>query len=106
MRGAYQAAGPTGNSRASRLLPGWGASSRLGSSRGARLPSNMTGPVDRRSRPAASCVGQQVLRRRPLPPVVATLGLLALETSTCALRAQEVGPSREELASSVHHRPL
>ena len=38
--------------------------------------------------------------------MTATLGLLALGTVSSALRAQEVGPSREELASSVHRRPI
>jgi hypothetical protein len=38
--------------------------------------------------------------------VVCTLGLLALEAAPRPLQAQEVGPSREELASGVHHRPI
>ena len=33
-------------------------------------------------------------------------GLLALAANSRELRAQEVGPSREELASGVHHRPI
>jgi hypothetical protein len=34
------------------------------------------------------------------------VGLVALAASAREARAQEVGPSREELASSVHHRPI
>ena len=38
--------------------------------------------------------------------MVSLVGLLALAAAPRELRAQEVGPSREELASSVHHRPI
>ncbi|HTB73975.1 MAG TPA: hypothetical protein VK762_12060 [Polyangiaceae bacterium] len=43
---------------------------------------------------------------RPLPLVIAILGFVALEAAPRELWAQEVGPSREELASGVHHRPF
>lgn len=38
--------------------------------------------------------------------MMAVLGFFALEAAPRELRAQEVGPSREELASGVHHHPL
>jgi hypothetical protein len=38
--------------------------------------------------------------------MVSLVGLLALAATPRELRAQEVGPSREELASGVHHRPI
>jgi hypothetical protein len=38
--------------------------------------------------------------------MVSLVGLLALAATPRELRAQEVGPSREELASGAHHRPI
>ncbi len=62
----------------------------------------LTGDLGRRH-PAG---GQEVFHRRPLPLAVSFSGLLALVGAPCELWAQEVGPSREELASAVHHRPI
>jgi hypothetical protein len=49
--------------------------------------------------------GHEVFHRPSLPLIVSSVGLLALVGSPCEVRAQEVGPSREELASAVH-RPI
>jgi hypothetical protein len=47
-----------------------------------------------------------VLRTRLPPLLLSLLGLAALEAVPREVFAQEVGPSREELASGVHHRPI
>jgi hypothetical protein len=62
----------------------------------------LTGDLGRRH-PAG---GQEVLRRRLRPLFVFFLGLFALAATARELKAQEVGPSREELSSGVHHRPI
>ncbi len=47
-----------------------------------------------------------MFRRPPLPLVVSFAGLAALAGLVRDARAQEVGPSREELSSAVHHKPI
>ncbi len=61
----------------------------------------LTGDLGRRH-PA----GAKVVRRRLLPVVVFAAGLFGSVASPHEVRAQEVGPSREELASGIHHRPI
>jgi hypothetical protein len=60
----------------------------------------LTGDLGRRH-PAG---GPDVLHRPPLPLIFA--GLAALLGTAREAHAQEVGPSREELSSGVHHRPI
>jgi hypothetical protein len=61
----------------------------------------LTGDLGRRH-PA----GAKVFRRRLLPVVVFVAGLFGSVGSPHEVRAQEVGPSREELASGIHQRPI
>jgi hypothetical protein len=67
-----------------------------------RETDQLTGDLGRRH-PAG---GKDVFHRLPLLLVVSLAGLATLATAVREARGQEVGPSREELSSSVHHKPV